>query len=177
MTQKQDNKVIASTYELLCNLLAGKPQTQWDQILLEMHDGDSWAGVNGEKNKSKHAKSYAAFLDSLEIHTLMDFTHNAAERQRYYIQQSVRKPQRATVHQFISPLEVLNGYIKILPTLKNSAKAVATTKKGSVPFGCADLASILLAATPIGWQNKYNLVHSTAPESPFTTTARGPGKY
>ncbi len=65
-SSKQYNKVIASTFELLCNLLAGKPRTQWDRNMQEMHNGDSWAGVNGERNDGKHAKSFAAFLDCLE---------------------------------------------------------------------------------------------------------------
>ena len=63
-------------------------------------------------------------------------------------------------------MEVLNGYLKYLPTLKNSPKAVATTKKGNVPFEEADLASVVLVALPLTWQNQYNLMHSTLPESP-----------
>ncbi len=94
-------------------------------------------------------KSFATFLDCLELHKLTVFTHDAAERQKYYIQQQVH-PTRATVHQFISHAEVLNEYITILPMLKNSPKAVATTKKEKIPFYCADLASILLAAVPSG---------------------------
>jgi hypothetical protein len=50
--------------------------------------------------------------------------------------------------------------------LKNRPKTVATTKKGNVPFKEADLASIMLAALPLTWQNQYNLTHSTVPESP-----------
>ncbi len=65
-------------------------------------------------------------------------------------------------------METLNGQLKDLPTLKNSPMAVPTTKKGNVPFGYAELALILLAAVPIHWQNQYNLMHSTVPESPRT---------
>ncbi len=65
------------------------------------------------------------------------------------------------MHQFVSHVEVLNGYLRYLPTLKNSPKAVATTKKGNTPFEEADLMSIMLVAVPITWQNQYNLVHST----------------
>jgi hypothetical protein len=61
--------------------------------------------------------------------------------------------------------------LKILPTLKNSPKAVATTKRGNIPFNCAILASILLATVTIGWQNQYNLLHSTVPELPRTLLA------
>ena len=50
-TQKQYNEVVASTYELLCNLLAGKPQSQWDRIMREMHKHDSWAGVEEKRHK------------------------------------------------------------------------------------------------------------------------------
>ena len=61
----------------------------------------------------------------------------------------IRKPQRATVREFFSRMEVLNGHLKDLPTLKNSPMAVATTKKGIVHFGYAERALILLAAVPI----------------------------
>ncbi len=49
--------------------------------------------------------------------------------------------------------------------MKDSSKAVLTTKKGNIPFGEADLAAIVLSAVPMSWQNQYNLNHSTVPES------------
>ncbi len=99
------------------------------------------------------------------LHKLTVFTHDAAKRQKCYIQ-IVCKPQRATVREFFSCVETLNDHLKYLPTLKNSPMAVTTTKKGNVPFGYADLALILLAAVPITWQNQYNLTHATVPDSP-----------
>ncbi len=39
---KACNKAVASTYEMLRNLLVSKPQTQWDRIFREMHERDSW---------------------------------------------------------------------------------------------------------------------------------------
>jgi hypothetical protein len=63
---------------------------------------------------------------------------------------------------------VLNYYVKHLPTLKNSSKAVPTTKKGNIPFGEADLAAKVLSSVPMLWQNQYNLNHSTVPESTHT---------
>jgi hypothetical protein len=163
---KQYNEAVGATYELLRNLLAGEPQTQWDCIVREMHERGSWAGADGERHNGKRPKGFKAFMDCLELHKLTVFTADAAERQRYYVQQGIRKPQRATVRQFISRVEVLNGYLKYLPTLKDSPKAVTTTKKGNIPFEEADLASIMLAALPLTWQNQYNLTHSTVPESP-----------
>jgi hypothetical protein len=63
---------------------------------------------------------------------------------------------------------VLNDYVKHLPTLKDSSKAVPTTKKGNIPFGKADLATIVLSSVPMSWQNQYNLNHSMVPESTRT---------
>jgi hypothetical protein len=63
---------------------------------------------------------------------------------------------------------VLNDYVKHLSTLKDSSKTVPTTKKGNIPFGKADLATIVLSSVPILWQNRYNLNHSSVPESTCT---------
>jgi hypothetical protein len=109
-----------------------------------------------------------SFLDCLELHKLTDFSADAAKRQRFYIQQAVHKPQRASVRQNILRMGVLNDYVKHLPRLKDSSKAVLTTKKGNIPFGKADLAAIILSSVPMSWQNQYNLNHSTVPKSTRT---------
>ncbi len=63
---------------------------------------------------------------------------------------------------------VLNDYVKHLPMLKDSSKAVPTTKKGNISFGEADPAAIVLSSVPILWQNQYNLNHSMVPGSTCT---------
>ncbi len=63
---------------------------------------------------------------------------------------------------------MLNDYVKHLPTLKDSFKAVPTTKKRNIPFGKADLAAIVLLSVPMSWQNQYNLNHSMVPKSTRT---------
>jgi hypothetical protein len=80
----------------------------------------------------------------------------------------MRKPQRATVHQLILPMGVLNDYIEHPPTLKDSSKAVPTLKKENIPFSKADLATIVLSSVLMLWQNQYNLNHSTVPKSTCT---------
>jgi hypothetical protein len=109
-----------------------------------------------------------SFLDCLGLHKLTVFSADAAEKQQFYIQKVVCKPQRATVQQHILQMGVLNDYVRHLPTLKDSSKAVLTTKKGNIPFREADLANIMLLSVPMFWQNQYNLNHSTVPESTRT---------
>ncbi len=50
--------------------------------------------------------------------------------------------------QHILRMGVLNDYVRDLPTLKDSPKAVLMTKKGNVPFGEDDLAAIVLSSVP-----------------------------
>jgi hypothetical protein len=73
-----------------------------------------------------------SFLDCLKLHELMVFSADAAKSQWFYIQQAVRKPQRATVRQHILRMGVLNDYVNHLPTLKDSSKAVPTMKQGNI---------------------------------------------
>ncbi len=133
-----------------------------------MHKRDLWAAVNGQVTEGRHPRIRMSFLDCFELHKLMVFSADAAKRQRFYILQAVHKPQRATVRQHILQMGVLNDYVKHLPTLKDSSKAVPMTKKGNIPFGKADLAAIVLLSVPMLWQNQYNLNHSTVPESTHT---------
>jgi hypothetical protein len=163
--QKAHDEAIAKMYELLRYLLSGDAQSQWDCISHKMHVREFWAGVNGQVTKEKHPHMWTAFRDCFELQKLMVFTTEAAKRQRFYIQQVVHKPQRATVRQHILQMGVLNDNIRQLPTLKDSPKAVLTMKKGNLPFDKAELAAIVLASVPMTWQNQYNLTHLTVPES------------
>jgi hypothetical protein len=95
--QKAHAKAIAESYEQLRNLLSGNAQSQWDCVCRKMHERDLWAAVNGQVTKGRHSRTWTSFLDCLELHKLMVFSADAAKRQRFCIQQAVRKPKRATV--------------------------------------------------------------------------------
>ncbi len=111
-------------------------------------------------------KTWESFLDCVELHKLTIFSCDAAELQRYYMQQHIRKPKRVTVRAFVSLMDLLNDYLAYLPMVKDSSMAVADTKKGNIPFDEADLAGIVLKAVPTSWVNQYNLTHLTLPKSP-----------
>ncbi len=66
----------------------------------------------------------------------------------------------------ISHMEALNKYLGILPTIKNSPLAVASTEMSNVPFTKATHASIILSHLQFARRNQYNLTHSTVPKSP-----------
>ncbi len=133
--QRAHDKAIAKSYEQLRNLLSGDAQSQWDRVCREMHENDSWAAVNDKITEGRHPRTWMSFLDCLKLHKLTVFNADAAEKKQFYIQQAVHKPQRATVQQHISQMGVLNDYVRHLPTLKDSSKAVPMMKKGNISFG------------------------------------------
>jgi hypothetical protein len=106
--QKVHNEAIAKTYEHMRNLLSSDVQSQCNCVCCKMHERDLWAGLNGQVTKGKRPHTWTAFQDCLELHKLTVFTADAAKRQRFYIQQAVHKPQRATVQQNILRMGVLN---------------------------------------------------------------------
>jgi hypothetical protein len=85
------------------------------------------------------------------------FPINAAEQEKYYIANVLKKPQLVNVHQFIWHEEQLYAYIAQMPCFYNSPSHNATTKLENVPFAEAELGSHVLRMCPIQWQNQYNL--------------------
>ncbi len=131
-----------------------------------MHMKNPWTGVNGKSNKGICMNSWILFMDCIKPHELTIFPADAAEKQHYYMQQRIKKPQQVTVRQFVSHKGVLNDYLAYLPTVFDSSMATAGTKKMNVPFDEADLARIMLNLVPSSWVNQYNMTHSTLLTNP-----------
>jgi hypothetical protein len=68
-------------------------------------------------------------MDCIELHKLTVFSADAAEKQRYNMQQTIKKPQRVTVCQFVSRMGILNDYLAYLSTVFDLLMAIAGTKK------------------------------------------------
>ncbi len=58
-----------------------------------MHTKEPWIGVNGISHKGICVRSWPVFLDCIELQKLTSFPVDAAEKQRYYMVQTVKKPQ------------------------------------------------------------------------------------
>jgi hypothetical protein len=104
-------------------------------------------------------------MDCIKLNKLTVFPAGATEKQRFYIQQTIKKSQRVTVSQYISHMDMLNDYLAYLPMVYDSSMAVEGTKKIKIPFVEADLARIVLNFVLVTWVNQYNMTHSTLPKS------------
>jgi hypothetical protein len=158
--------VIGACYNLFCQLLADDPQVQWDRMVSEVHNKDPWVGLNGIKYNGLHMKTSKLLEYCIMFHKLEVFHCDVSEWQKAYMMGSLRKPFQMTIQNHMSGCKTLNGYIALLPMLRDSAPAVASTKKGNIPFNDATSAGIILATCPTEWQNQYKMNHRTIPESP-----------
>ncbi len=84
--------VTSQAYEMFCLFVVGDQQTQRDKILQEMHTKDPCIGVDGVSHKGTHVHSWSTFLDCIELHKLTIIPVDTAEKQRYYMTQTVKKP-------------------------------------------------------------------------------------
>jgi hypothetical protein len=132
----------------------------------EMHTKNPWEDLTGAKRNGLRSKSQLSLIECIEFHKLTFFSVDAAERLKYYLMCSVKKPMKWTIRMHVTRMETLNKYLGILPTIKNSPLAVASTEFGNVPFTEATHASIILSHLPVAWRNQYDLTHKTVPELP-----------
>jgi hypothetical protein len=95
-------------YDLFCKLHRDKPNIQWDWIVTDMHTKNPWEDIKGVKHNSLRGISQQSLMDCIKFHKLTVFTIDAAERFRFYLMCSVKKPVRWTICMNISRMEVLN---------------------------------------------------------------------
>jgi hypothetical protein len=163
-----ESNLACLVYDFFRKFLRDKPEIQSDRIVTDMHSKNPWEDIKGVKHNSLRGKLQQSLTDCIEFYKLTVFTVDAAERLRYYLMCSIKKPVKWTNRMHISRMEVLNKYLGIPPTIKNSPLAVATTEMGNVPFTEATQASIILSHLPVAWRNQYNLTHKTVLELPCT---------
>ncbi len=109
-------------------------------------------------------QSWGSLIDCVYFHLLTVFHNDAAETQCFYISNGLKKPNRVLIHQFISRLQQLNGYLELLPCLyySNHATKLTTVVK---PFNDTNLVSHILRLVSRNWQDQYKLSGATVPQS------------
>ena len=157
---------VGLVYELFRKGLKEDPELQWDHIVDDMHTKDPWEDLKGGKHDGLRRKSCASLWECIDFHKLTVYSIDAAERQRFYMLCNLKKPAKSSIRAHVTRMETLNKYLGLLPTIKNSPQAVASTELGNVPFNKTTLTSIILNHLPVAWRIQYALTHTLVPESP-----------
>jgi hypothetical protein len=139
------------------NLLSPESKYAWNKIISEQTESNLYVNLQGDVKQGPRGMLHQSFLDCVMFHLLTTFPINAAEQEKYYITNVLKKPQRVTVRQFVRRVEHLNAYIAQMPCFYYSPNANASTKPENVPFMEAELGAHVLRMCPLAWQDQYNL--------------------
>jgi hypothetical protein len=102
-------------FAFYANLLSVKAKYTWNKIIEEQMEGNLYFDLQGILQKGPRGMSHQSFDDCVLFHLLTVFPINAAEQEKYYITNVLKKPQCVNVCQFIGRVEQLNAYIAQMP--------------------------------------------------------------
>jgi hypothetical protein len=139
------------------NLLSPESKYAWDKTVNKQTESDPYVNLQGDSLEGLRGMSCKSFNNCVMFHLLTEFPINAAEQEKYYITNVLKKPQRINVRQFVWHVEQLNPYIDQMPRFYYSPHANASTKPDNVLFTEAQLGAHVLHMCPLMWQDQYNL--------------------
>jgi hypothetical protein len=155
-TTKRD-KAAEDMFQLYANLLSVDARYAWNKIVHKQTKANPYTDLQGLTRKGPRGMSRKSFEDCVMFHLLIVFPNNAAEQERYYITNVLKKPQCVSICQFVQRVEQLNSYILQLPCWYYSPSVKVNTIPMNVPFAEADLLSHVLQMCHHAWQDQYNL--------------------
>ncbi len=139
------------------NLLSSESKYSWNKIVGKQTESDPYVNLQGDSLEGPKGMACESFNDCIMFHLLTAFPINAAEQEKYFISNVIKKPQRINVRQFVWHVEQLNAYIAQMPCFYYSSNVNANTKPESVPFTEAELGAHVLYMCPLPWQDQYNM--------------------
>ncbi len=113
----KNKKEAAATkmFQFYTNLLSSDAKYAWSNIFREQTEADPFKDLQGVSKKGPRVLLRESFDECIMFHLLTVFPNNAAEQEKYYLSNVLKKPQRVGVRQFVQCVEQLNAYIVQLP--------------------------------------------------------------
>jgi hypothetical protein len=87
------------------NLLSPESKYTWNKIIVEQTEGNPYVNLQSVSLEGPRRMSCKLFNDCAMFHLLTAFPINAAEQEKYYISNVLKKPQRVNVCQFVHRVE------------------------------------------------------------------------
>jgi len=91
------DKAAADMFQLYVNLLSVDARYAWNKIVQEQTKADPYQDLQGLTRKGPRGMWRMSFEDCVMFHLLAMFPNNAAEQERFYITNMLKKPQRASI--------------------------------------------------------------------------------
>ena len=112
----QDRADVLGTqiFQLYGNILTDEACQPWEKIVKAQTDTIPWEDLRGEVHEKKAGKTWTFFLDCVTFHLQSVFHPDAAEAVKFYIMNTLKKPNRVLIWQFFMYIEQLNSHLKSL---------------------------------------------------------------
>ncbi len=95
-------------FQVYANLLSADVKYVWNKVVKEQTETDPYKDLQGVSRKGPRGLSCKSFDDCMMFHLLTMFPNNAAEQEKYYLSNVLKKSQRVGMHQFVQHIEQLN---------------------------------------------------------------------
>ncbi len=158
--KKAKDAMTAATSKMFAfylNLLSLESKYVLNKIVSKQMESNPFVNLQGVSLEGPRGMSCKLFDNCVMFHLLTAFPINAAEQEKYYVADVLKKPQRINVRQFVCHVEQLNAYIAQMPCFYYSPHANASTKPKNIPFTEAELGAHVLHMCPLQWQDQYNM--------------------
>ena len=123
-------------FKLYRNLLSDEARQPWEKVILTKCP---WEDVHGVTHDETPTKTWDSFMECVTLHLQQVFRYDTGEALKYYIMNTLRKPNRIPICQFLGRIKQLNSYLETLPCLYYSPSANPATKQ-VLPLDDANLA-------------------------------------
>jgi hypothetical protein len=99
----------SKVFAFYSNLLSPKSKYAWNKIIVKQTESSPYVNLQGVSLEGPRGMSHKSLNDCTIFHLLTVFPINAAEQEKYYITNVLKKPQHVNVCQFIHQVEQLNA--------------------------------------------------------------------
>jgi hypothetical protein len=157
--KNKSNAAATEIFQFYANLLSLDAKYMWNKIVKEQTEADpfKFKDLQGVSRKGPRGLLQESFDDCIMFHLLTVFPNSAAEQEKYYLSNVLKKPQRVGTCWFVQRVEQLNAYVAQLPYWYYSPSFNVGMTPANVPFSKADLASHVLRMCLHQCQVQYNL--------------------
>jgi hypothetical protein len=140
----QKDAAATKMFQFYANLLSLDAKYTWNKIVREQTEADPYKDLQGVSKKGPRGLTRESFGECVMFHLLTVFPNNAAEQEKYYLSNRLKKPQQVGVCQFVQRVEQLNAYVAQLPCWYQSPSYITSMVPANISFTEADLASHVL---------------------------------
>jgi hypothetical protein len=87
-------------FKLYRNLLSDEARQQWEKIIKAQVTNSPWEDVKGVTHLETLTKTWDLFNECITFHLLWVFHHDTDEALKYYITNTLKKPNQVSIRQF-----------------------------------------------------------------------------